>query len=76
MAPAVDLLARHARAITTRDPRTNLISNRDGTVVHSGREVLGRIVSQVSSPVRWDLCMQTMAELGVTGCSSCRQQAR
>ena len=67
MAPAVELLERHARAITTRDPRTPLISNQDGTVVQSGRDVLNRLVSQVSRPVRWDLCMQTMAELGVTG---------
>ena len=67
MAPAVEVLARHARAITTRDPRTRLISNRDGAVVHSGREVLQRLVTQVSAPVRWDLCMGTMAELGVTG---------
>ena len=29
--------------------------------------MLSRIVSQVSNPVRWDLCMQTMGELGVTG---------
>ncbi len=67
MAPAVGVLARHARAITTHDPRTTLISNRDGSVVHSGREVLTRLVTQVSTPVRWDLCMRTMAELGVTG---------
>jgi [acyl-carrier-protein] S-malonyltransferase len=29
--------------------------------------VLARIVDQVRNPVRWDLCMQTMSELGVTG---------
>jgi [acyl-carrier-protein] S-malonyltransferase len=46
--------------------RTRLISNADGTIVHSGREVLTRLVTQVSSPVRWDLCMATMADLGVT----------
>ena len=28
---------------------------------------LDRIVAQVANPVRWDLCMDTMAELGVTG---------
>lgn len=67
MAPAVDTLTRFARAISVHDPRTSLISNRDGQVVHDGREVLERIVSQVSNPVRWDLCMQTMKELGVTG---------
>ncbi len=67
MAPAVETLARYAWAVTTHDPRTRLISNRDGAVVHSGREVLERIVTQVSNPVRWDLCMRTMKELGVTG---------
>jgi len=66
MAPAVEVLARHARSITTHDPRTRLLSNADGNVVHSGSEVLQRLVRQVSSPVRWDLCMQAMADLGVT----------
>jgi [acyl-carrier-protein] S-malonyltransferase len=67
MAPAVDTLARYARSVTVHDPRLNLISNRDGQVVHSGREVLRRIVGQVASPVRWDLCLQTMSDLGATG---------
>jgi [acyl-carrier-protein] S-malonyltransferase len=67
MAPAVSVLAGLARAISTHDTRTPWISNRDGQVVHSGPEVLRRLVGQVSSPVRWDLCMQTMTDLGVTG---------
>ena len=67
MAPAVDILRRHARSISTHDPRTRLLSNRDGQVVHDGREVLRRIVEQVSNPVRWDLCQETMHDLGVTG---------
>lgn len=67
MRPAVDVLARHARAITTHDPRTRLLSNADGTVVHDGREVLRRLVNQVANPVRWDLCLASMADLGITG---------
>ncbi len=67
MAPAVQVLATLARSVSTHDPRTTLISNRDGQIVHDGREVLKRIVTQVSSPVRWDLCMETMLDLGVTG---------
>jgi [acyl-carrier-protein] S-malonyltransferase len=67
MAPAVDILRRHARSISTHDPRTRLLSNRDGQVVHDGREVLRRLVEQVSNPVRWDLCQETMRDLGVTG---------
>jgi [acyl-carrier-protein] S-malonyltransferase len=67
MQPAVEVLGGYAQAVTTHDPRSRLISNRDGQIVHDGREVLGRLVSQVSAPVRWDLCMQTMADLNVTG---------
>ena len=52
--------------MSTHDPRTPLISNRDGQVVHDGREVLKRLVGQVANPVRWDLCMETMHDLGVT----------
>lgn len=67
MAPAVPVLERLSRAVTTHDPRVLLASNADGTVVHDGREVLSRVVAQVARPVRWDLCLQTFADLGVTG---------
>ena len=67
MGPAVDTLARLARAVSTHDPRTPIISNADGKIVHHGADVITRIVRQVSAPVRWDLCMETMADLGVTG---------
>ncbi len=67
MAPAVATLAGHARAISTHDARLRLVSNADGAVVHDGRDVLARLVNQVSAPVRWDLCMRTFGELGVTG---------
>ena len=66
MAPAVDVLGGYARSISTRDSRIPLISNADGRVVHDGRDVLRRLVTQVSNPVRWDLCMSAMADLGVT----------
>ncbi len=67
MAPAVDVLEDLSRAVSTHDPRTPLISNRDGQVVHDGQDVVRRIVSQVANPVRWDLCLETMRDLGVTG---------
>lgn len=66
MAPAVNTLAGYAKAITTHDPRIPLISNADGQIVHDGRVVLDRLVSQVSNPVRWDLCMDAMRDIGVT----------
>jgi [acyl-carrier-protein] S-malonyltransferase len=67
MGPAVDRMAWLARSVSTHDPRTPLISNRDGQVVHDGRDVLRRIVGQIANPVRWDLCLETMTDLGVTG---------
>jgi [acyl-carrier-protein] S-malonyltransferase len=67
MAPAVGHLKSLARSVSVHDPRTRVISNRDGQVVHSGAEVLRRIVGQIASPVRWDLCLETMTDLGVTG---------
>ena len=67
MEPAVEVLDRLAGAVSTHEARTPVISNRDGQVVTDGADVLGRIVSQIGSPVRWDLCMQTMLDQGVTG---------
>jgi [acyl-carrier-protein] S-malonyltransferase len=66
MSSATGILGGYARSISTHDPRLRFISNADGQVVHDGRDVLRRLVTQVSNPVRWDLCMRTMGELGVT----------
>ena len=66
MDSAREHLAKLAQSVSVRDPRTKVLSNVDGTVIHSGREILNRMVAQISAPVRWDLCMNTFAELGVT----------
>lgn len=66
MEPAIDTLAGYARAMSTQDAFVPLVSNRDGAVVTSGSEMLGRLVAQVGRPVRWDLCMERLVELGVT----------
>jgi [acyl-carrier-protein] S-malonyltransferase len=67
MSPAVNHLADLSASITPGEPSTRLLTNADGSVVTSGTEFLTRLVNQVSNPVRWDLCMATMMELGVTG---------
>jgi [acyl-carrier-protein] S-malonyltransferase len=66
MEPAVPALREAAGTVTARDPVLALLSNRDGSVVRSGADWLERIVTQVSAPVRWDKCQQTMASLGVS----------
>ncbi len=67
MEPAVAHLEQLVAAVTTQDPQVRLLSNADGQVVGSGPEYLRRIVRQIANPVRWDLCLQTMTELGITG---------
>ena len=67
MQPAVPVLAGLAKNIAAKDPILPFISNKDGAVIENGREILDRIVGQIAGPVRWDLCMETMAQLGVTG---------
>ena len=66
MAPAVDTLAKAAQDLTPGDPTITYVSNKDGKTVATGAEVLERLVGQVANPVRWDLCMETFKELGVT----------
>ncbi|PKW28241.1 ACP S-malonyltransferase [Phycicoccus duodecadis] len=66
MQPAVDALAAAAAGLSPADATVPLVSNRDGEIVTDGREVLNRLVAQVSNPVRWDLCMERFATLGVT----------
>ena len=66
MAPAVAAFGDFAATITTSNPLVGVLSNRDGEILNSGREVIDRIVSQVANPVRWDLCMATMQASGVT----------
>jgi len=67
MQPAVTKLADAAREITVIDPVAPVISNRDGAIITGGDELMARIVGQVAGPVRWDLCMETLAAQGVTG---------
>lgn len=66
MTSAEEALRERTRDLPVSDPDRPLLSNADGTVVDSGAEMLRRLVAQVTRPVRWDLCMTRLAELGVT----------
>ena len=67
MRPAVERLAAVAADHDVSDPGVTLWTNRDGSAVASGAEFLDLLVGQVSSPVRWDRCMESFAAAGVTG---------
>ncbi|NJP66520.1 acyltransferase domain-containing protein [Streptomyces spiramenti] len=66
MAPAVSAMEEAALGLTPGDPVVRYVSNADGAVVVEGKDVLSRLVAQVSNPVRWDLCMETFRAEGVT----------
>lgn len=57
MQSAVAILSNVASDSETHDPTMLLWSNVDGQPVTSGSAFVASLVSQVSSPVRWDLCM-------------------
>ncbi len=67
MSSAVPGLRAYADGLTPQDPAVTLLSNRDGLAVASGRQFVDQLVDQVTRPVRWDLCMETLRESGVTG---------
>lgn len=65
MAPALEPLRELAPQLSPQDPAHTLLTNFDGSVIASGTDVLESLVEQVCRPVRWDACMDTMAELDV-----------
>lgn len=67
MRPAVDHLAGVAAGLAPNDPTLPIWTNHDGSRVPSGARFVELLVGQVSSPVRWDLCMQSFQDAGVTG---------
>ena len=68
MRPAVERLAAvAAENHDVSDPGVTLWTNHDGSRVASGTAFVDLLVGQVSSPVRWDRCMESFAEAGVTG---------
>lgn len=66
MASALDGYSAAAASVTASDPVTTLLSNSDGRPVTSAADAMEKLVAQLTRPVRWDLCTQTMRELGVT----------
>jgi [acyl-carrier-protein] S-malonyltransferase len=66
MAPAEQALQSYASELRPADPRPILLSNADGAAVTTGPELVARLVRQVTLPVRWDLCLGTCRDLGVS----------
>jgi [acyl-carrier-protein] S-malonyltransferase len=67
MLPAVQHLSEVAARLRPAEATLPLWTNHDGTRVSDGSAFVDLLVGQVSSPVRWDLCMQAFSADGVTG---------
>ncbi len=67
MKPAVAHVASQIGKLQIHETKVQMLSNRDGAVVANGKDAIDRIVNQIANPVRWDLCMASLVELGVTG---------
>ncbi len=62
MASALEGYAAAAESVTTSEPTATLLSNADGQPVASAADAMEKLVSQLTKPVRWDLCTATMRD--------------
>jgi [acyl-carrier-protein] S-malonyltransferase len=67
MSPAVSALESLKPDLKPQKPQVPLLSNFDGREVTDGGAAVESLIAQVSRPVRWDLCMETLVQRGVTG---------
>ncbi|MEV0077352.1 ACP S-malonyltransferase [Nocardia neocaledoniensis] len=66
MAPAQAAVADAIAQISPSDPIRTLLSNFDGKPVTSGADAIDKLAAQVTRPVRWDLCTETVRAAGVS----------
>ncbi len=66
MAPATEGYAAAVAKVSTSEPTATLLSNADGQPVASAADAMGKLVAQLTRPVRWDLCTETLRQSNVT----------
>ena len=66
MASALDGYAAAVQNVATAEPTAVLLSNRDGQPVSSASDAIEKVVAQLTRPVRWDLCSETLRQRNVT----------
>jgi [acyl-carrier-protein] S-malonyltransferase len=65
MASALDGYAAAVQNVATAEPTAVLLSNRDGQPVSSASDAIEKLVAQLTRPVRWDLCNETLRQRNV-----------
>jgi [acyl-carrier-protein] S-malonyltransferase len=66
MSSALDAYAATAANVSTGEPAAVVLSNADGQPVASASDAMTKLVAQLTRPVRWDLCTETLRHRNVT----------
>jgi len=66
MASALEGYAAAAANVAAAEPTATLLSNYDGQPVSSAQAAIEKLVAQLTRPVRWDLCTETLRQRNVT----------
>jgi [acyl-carrier-protein] S-malonyltransferase len=66
MASALGGYAAAVQNVAIAGPTAALLSNRDGKPVSSASDAIEKLVAQLTRPVRWDLCSETLRQRNVT----------
>ncbi len=67
MKSAESELEKEFAQVELTKPTCSFISNKGGQIITDSTDLKNRLISQITSPVRWDLCQAKMIELGITG---------
>jgi [acyl-carrier-protein] S-malonyltransferase len=65
MASALDGYAAAVENVATAETTAVLLSNRDGQPVSSAADAIEKLVAQLTRPVRWDLCSESLRQRNV-----------
>lgn len=66
MRPAADRLAAILESVPLSEARIPVVSNVTAQLVRRPEEIRRLLVAQVANPVRWDACVVTMVQAGVS----------
>jgi [acyl-carrier-protein] S-malonyltransferase len=66
MASALDGYAAAVANVEASEPTATVLSNADGEPVASAVDAMTKLVAQLTRPVRWDLCTESLRQRNVT----------
>lgn len=65
MSDAQTQFQNELRLIDFKKPKYNVISNRDGKLINDGTTAKNYLIEQITKPVRWDLCLDTLRQMNI-----------